>query len=62
MRAIIVELGMSEVSLCIRLSRNSEARIDEFYSNQPPCDLEIVHTIEVEEITLDFFIKLNFVF
>ncbi|MBW4450754.1 MAG: GIY-YIG nuclease family protein [Spirirestis rafaelensis WJT71-NPBG6] len=34
----------------IGLSRNPEARLDTFHSNQPPCNLEIVRIIEVEDM------------
>ena len=34
----------------IGLSRNPEARLDQLHSNQPPCDLEIVHTVDVEDM------------
>jgi hypothetical protein len=36
----------------IGLSRNPEARLDQLHSNQPPCDLEIVHTIDVDDMAL----------
>ncbi|MUG92777.1 GIY-YIG nuclease family protein [Scytonema sp. UIC 10036] len=34
----------------IGLSRKPEARVDDFYSNQPPCDMEIVKTIHVKDM------------
>ena len=34
----------------IGLSRNPEARLDQLHSNQPPCDLEIIHTIDVDDM------------
>ena len=34
----------------IGLSRNPDARLDQLHSNQPPCDLEIVHTIDVNDM------------
>ena len=49
----------------IGLSRNPEARLDQLHSNQPPCDLEIVHTIDVADMALvekelhSFFKKSN---
>lgn len=36
----------------IGLSRNPEARLDQLHSNQPPCDLEIIHTIDVDDMAL----------
>lgn len=34
----------------IGLSRNPEARLDQLLSAQPCCDIEIVHTIDVEDM------------
>ena len=34
----------------IGLSRNPQKRLDDFHSNQPPCDLRIVRTIFVEDM------------
>ncbi|NEQ19574.1 MAG: GIY-YIG nuclease family protein [Microcoleus sp. SIO2G3] len=34
----------------IGLSRNPEARLDTFHSNQPPCNLRILRTIYVEDM------------
>jgi len=34
----------------IGLSRNPEARLETFHSNQPPCDLRILRTIYVENM------------
>jgi hypothetical protein len=34
----------------IGLSRNPETRLDQLHSNQPPCNLEIVHTIDVDDM------------
>ncbi len=34
----------------IGLSRNPQKRLDDFHSNQPPCDLRIVRTIFVENM------------
>lgn len=35
----------------IGLSRNPQARLDTFHSNQPPCDLKIIKTIYVENMS-----------
>lgn len=34
----------------IGLSRNPEARLDKFHSNQPPCNVKILKTIYVEDM------------
>ena len=34
----------------IGLSRNPEARLETFHSNQPPCNLRILRTIYVEDM------------
>lgn len=34
----------------IGLSRNPEARLDQLLSAQPCCDIEIVHTVDVEDM------------
>ncbi|MTJ10733.1 GIY-YIG nuclease family protein [Anabaena sp. UHCC 0253] len=44
-------IGFSLVRRCkIGLSRNPQARLQNFIDNQPPCDIKILRTIYVEDM------------
>ena len=46
---LIPGLVLSRVK--IGLNRNPQKRLDDFHSNQPPCDVQIIRTIFVEDMT-----------